>query len=77
VLATYPDLVEERPTRERIPDTIPETLEGFVLHSKAVWHGMEGYTDDPSLADAANGEAWLAAIAGNLADKLVGLAKTL
>ncbi|MBM7788527.1 creatininase family protein [Tenggerimyces flavus] len=77
VLATYPDLVKERPTRERVPDTIPETLDGFVLHSKAIWHDMEGYTDDPSHADAANGEAWLAAIAGNLADKLVHLAKTL
>lgn len=77
VLATYPDLVKERPTRKDVPDTIPETLDGFVLHSKAIWSNMSGYTDDPADASATNGEAWLAAIAGNLADKLVELAKAL
>lgn len=75
MLAVRPELVPDRPPRGELGS--PGGVPGFDLHSKASWSGMGGFTDDPALGRAEDGEARLTELAGVLADRLTTLATVL
>lgn len=71
VRAIRPDLVGAAPPRERVP-VLPEHP-GWDLHSEQLWHDIDGYTDDPSLATEQDGKQWLDALVAALHTRLAQL----
>lgn len=69
VLGLRPELVADRPPREEPrPIVAPESVD---LHSAAAWAAIDGYTDHPEHADAAEGRRVLDSVVSALADRIV------
>lgn len=75
VLAIRADLVGPRTPRARAPE-VP-SVAGLDLHTASVWRSIDGFTDQPDLAKAADGERRLEHIVHLAADRLVELASIL
>jgi creatinine amidohydrolase len=75
IQAIRPDLVRSAPHRDPAPSPIES--DGWDVHSERSWLGMDGFTDDPSAATAADGAKWLDALVAALAERLAELASTL
>jgi creatinine amidohydrolase len=70
-----PDLVGTPPDRDAQP-AVPD-VPGVTVHTPDLWRTIDGYTDRPADASAADGAAWFALLAAALADRLVTLARDL
>lgn len=75
VLAVAPDWVVERTERSVVPE-IP-AVTGVEIQRQASWHEQDGFTDQPAHATADKGREWLDHLVGELAGRLVELAKSL
>jgi creatinine amidohydrolase len=71
VRAIRPDLVGDIPLRASVPD-LPDDP-GWDVHTEQLWHDIDGYTDDPSLATEQDGRQWLDALVAGLASRLAAL----
>lgn len=59
------------------PRPVPPAVPDVVLHSEVVWRTIDGYTDQPSEADAELGSAWFTQLRDALAERIVALAGAL
>jgi creatinine amidohydrolase len=75
VLAIRPDLVGGREPRAHVP-TVPN-IGAVDVHSQTVWRAIDGFTDQPELAQADEGKRRLEHVVSQTADRLVELASTL
>jgi len=75
VLAIRPDLVGRREPRAHVP-TVPN-IGAVDVHSQTVWRDIDGFTDQPELAQADEGKRRLEHVVSQTADRLVELASTL
>lgn len=74
MLATRPELVSARREREG-RDGAPQPGRG--VYARAMWQGVDGFTDRPAEADADAGAEMLADIERSLAGRLLALARSL
>lgn len=75
VMAIEPSLVGPLPRRER-----PANLTGVadvVQHRMDIWKAIDGYTDQPSRADAGQGRQWLDQIVTALASRFTELGRVM
>jgi len=70
VLAIAPELVAAPIPPRADPPTLP-SIGPASYHGAWVWRGIDGYTDDPSRADAVAGQAFIATVVDGLADLIV------
>lgn len=77
VLALRPELVGRRPPRTPPPGAGRSEGPGPLrVERPGFWESIDGYTDDPSVAEAELGERCFAVAAGVLADAIARLAAT-
>jgi len=70
-----PELLGAVPDRTAQP-AVPAPP-GVTVHTPTLWRDIDGYTDRPADASAADGAAWFGALTEALADRLVTLARDL
>lgn len=71
VRAIRPDLVGDIPLRADVP-VLPDDP-GWDVHTEQLWHDIDGYTDDPSLATEQDGKQWLESLVAALTSRLAEL----
>jgi creatinine amidohydrolase len=70
-----PELIATLPSRVDAPAVAD--VADVTIHAQEIWRRLDGYTDDPSGADAQAGSRWLAACASGLADRIIRLVEEL
>ncbi|HEY3556662.1 MAG TPA: creatininase family protein [Kribbella sp.] len=75
MLAQDEAFVAER--KERLDPPTGPAVDDVALHTAGSWQRIDGYTDRPDLADAANGREWFDQLTAALGDRLLELAEVL
>jgi creatinine amidohydrolase len=73
ILALRPELVHEpRPHRDAVPDSSPRGFHGpYRTEVHGSWQEIDGYSDSPDLATAADGQRYLSAVVQSIAKALI------
>jgi creatinine amidohydrolase len=75
ILGVRPELVREPETRGVVP--AGPSIADAGVHSAAVWDDIDGYTDEPARATAADGKARLDSVVAEMTLRLVDCAREL
>lgn len=72
IMALRPELIQEpRPHRDLTTPYVHSPVQSYRSQIYGFWQSIDGYTDSPDQADAAQGEAYLAAVVRGVARALV------